>query len=52
VGGWAAADRADDVEVVGYEGFVGDKEEEGEVFEDGDLGDFRVAYDLKSSVNL
>lgn len=32
-GGWTDA-----VEVVGYEGFVGDEEEEGEFFEDGNLG--------------
>lgn len=32
-GGWA-----DSVEMVGYEGFVRDEEEEGEFFEDGDLG--------------
>jgi hypothetical protein len=46
VGGWDAADGADDVEVVGYEGFVGDEEEQGEVFKDGDLADLGVADNL------
>ena len=37
--GWSSAgDGADGVEVIGDEGFVGKDEEEGEFFEDGDLG--------------
>lgn len=40
-----AVGRADDIEVVGDERFVRDEEEEGEVFEDGDLRDARVRDD-------
>ena len=38
VGAGGGGDGADDVEVIGDEGFVGDQEEEVEFFEDGDLG--------------
>jgi hypothetical protein len=40
--GWDSANRANDVEVVCDERFVGDEKEEGEFFEDGDLGDFGI----------
>lgn len=37
-----AADWADDVEVICDERFVGDEEEKGEFFENGDLGNFGI----------
>ena len=41
----APRDGDDGVEVMGHEGFIGEDEEEGELFEDGDLGDARAVED-------
>jgi len=38
--------RTNNIEMVGYERFVGDEEEEGEIFEDGNLGYAGVVDDL------
>jgi hypothetical protein len=40
------------VEVVGDEGFVADEEEERELFQNGDLGDFLVGDDLGTNTTL
>lgn len=47
VGGWRnAVCWTNYVEMVGYEGFVGDEEEEGEIFEDSNLGYAGIGDDL------